>query len=96
MLEPVETSQVDLPSRTLTTMAELVGRGVRFGVDDFGTGYSSLARLTDLPAQVIRSTGGSWPAWPAQSWTWRGRWAAPALPELLSRPVDRDLSCCCG
>ncbi len=54
VLELVETSLVDLPSRTLTTMAELVGRGVRFAVDDFGTGYSSLARLKDLPAQVIK------------------------------------------
>ena len=54
MLELVETSLVDLPSRTLSTMAELVGRGVRFAVDDFGTGYSSLARLKDLPAQVIK------------------------------------------
>jgi diguanylate cyclase (GGDEF)-like protein/PAS domain S-box-containing protein len=54
VLELVETSLVDLPSRTLTTMGELVGRGVRFAVDDFGTGYSSLARLKDLPAQVIK------------------------------------------
>jgi EAL domain-containing protein (putative c-di-GMP-specific phosphodiesterase class I) len=54
VLELVETSLVDLPSRTLTTMAELVGRGVRFAVDDFGTGYSSLARLKDLPAQIIK------------------------------------------
>ncbi|HEX5408044.1 MAG TPA: EAL domain-containing protein [Pseudonocardiaceae bacterium] len=54
VLELVETSLVDLPSRTLTTMADLVGRGVRFAVDDFGTGYSSLARLKDLPAQIIK------------------------------------------
>jgi diguanylate cyclase (GGDEF)-like protein/PAS domain S-box-containing protein len=54
VLELVETSLVDLPSRTLTTMAELVGRGIRFAVDDFGTGYSSLARLKDLPAQIIK------------------------------------------
>jgi diguanylate cyclase (GGDEF)-like protein/PAS domain S-box-containing protein len=54
VLELVETSLVDLPSRTLTAMAELVGRGVRFAVDDFGTGYSSLARLKDLPAQIIK------------------------------------------
>jgi diguanylate cyclase (GGDEF)-like protein/PAS domain S-box-containing protein len=54
VLELVETSLVDLPSRTLTAMADLVGRGVRFAVDDFGTGYSSLARLKDLPAQIIK------------------------------------------
>jgi diguanylate cyclase (GGDEF)-like protein/PAS domain S-box-containing protein len=54
VLELVETSLVDLPSRTLSAMAELVGRGIRFAVDDFGTGYSSLARLKDLPAQIIK------------------------------------------
>jgi diguanylate cyclase (GGDEF)-like protein/PAS domain S-box-containing protein len=54
VLELVETSFMDLPSRSRTAMAELVGRGVRFAVDDFGTGYSSLARLKDLPAQIIK------------------------------------------
>jgi diguanylate cyclase (GGDEF)-like protein/PAS domain S-box-containing protein len=54
VLELVETSFVDLPSRSRTAMADLVGRGVRFAVDDFGTGYSSLARLKDLPAQIIK------------------------------------------
>jgi diguanylate cyclase (GGDEF)-like protein len=54
VLELVETSFVDLPSRSRTAMAELVSRGVRFAVDDFGTGYSSLARLKDLPAQIIK------------------------------------------
>ncbi|AOS65406.1 sensor domain-containing protein [Actinoalloteichus hymeniacidonis] len=54
ILELVETSLVDLPSRTRQTMGELVERGVRFAVDDFGTGYSSLARLKDLPAQIIK------------------------------------------
>nr|CEL22012.1 Sensory box/GGDEF family protein [Kibdelosporangium sp. MJ126-NF4]CTQ92792.1 Sensory box/GGDEF family protein [Kibdelosporangium sp. MJ126-NF4] len=54
VLELVETSFVDLPSRSRTAMADLVSRGVRFAVDDFGTGYSSLARLKDLPAQIIK------------------------------------------
>ncbi|WP_307870416.1 bifunctional diguanylate cyclase/phosphodiesterase [Saccharopolyspora endophytica] len=54
ILELVETSLVDLPSRTRHEMGELVSRGVRFAVDDFGTGYSSLARLKDLPAQIIK------------------------------------------
>ncbi|MBB4675885.1 bifunctional diguanylate cyclase/phosphodiesterase [Crossiella cryophila] len=54
ILELVETSLVDLPSKTRAVMAELVERGVRFAVDDFGTGYSSLARLKDLPAQIIK------------------------------------------
>ncbi|HEY0454652.1 sensor domain-containing protein [Actinophytocola sp.] len=54
MLELVETSLIDLPSRTRSTMAELADRGVRFAVDDFGTGYSSLARLKELPAQIIK------------------------------------------
>jgi diguanylate cyclase (GGDEF)-like protein/PAS domain S-box-containing protein len=54
VLELVETSLVDLPSRTLSAMGELVNRGVRFAVDDFGTGYSSLSRLKDLPVQIIK------------------------------------------
>jgi EAL domain-containing protein (putative c-di-GMP-specific phosphodiesterase class I) len=54
VLELVETSLADLPSRTRAAMAELVEKGVRFAVDDFGTGYSSLARLKDLPAQIIK------------------------------------------
>jgi diguanylate cyclase (GGDEF)-like protein/PAS domain S-box-containing protein len=54
VLELVETSLVDLPSRTRLAMAELVERGVRFAVDDFGTGYSSLARLKELPAQIVK------------------------------------------
>ncbi|MCP2268596.1 sensor domain-containing protein [Actinokineospora diospyrosa] len=54
VLELVETSLIDLPSRSREAMAELVERGVRFAVDDFGTGYSSLARLKELPAQIIK------------------------------------------
>jgi diguanylate cyclase (GGDEF)-like protein/PAS domain S-box-containing protein len=54
VLELVETSLIDLPSRTRQAMAELADRGVRFAVDDFGTGYSSLARLKELPAQIIK------------------------------------------
>jgi diguanylate cyclase (GGDEF)-like protein/PAS domain S-box-containing protein len=54
ILELVETSLVDLPSKPRQAMSELAERGVRFAVDDFGTGYSSLARLKDLPAQIIK------------------------------------------
>ncbi|HEY0637012.1 MAG TPA: EAL domain-containing protein [Pseudonocardiaceae bacterium] len=54
VLELVETTLVDLPSKPRGAMAELVGRGVRFAVDDFGTGYSSLARLKELPAQIVK------------------------------------------
>lgn len=54
VLELVETSLIDLPSRSRAAMAELADRGVRFAVDDFGTGYSSLARLKELPAQIIK------------------------------------------
>ncbi|WP_436492035.1 bifunctional diguanylate cyclase/phosphodiesterase [Actinokineospora sp. HUAS TT18] len=54
VLELVETSLIDLPSRSREAMGELVERGVRFAVDDFGTGYSSLARLKELPAQIIK------------------------------------------
>ena len=54
VLELVETSLIDLPSRSREAMADLADRGVRFAVDDFGTGYSSLARLKELPAQIIK------------------------------------------
>jgi diguanylate cyclase (GGDEF)-like protein/PAS domain S-box-containing protein len=54
VLELVETSLIDLPSRSREAMAELADRGVRFAVDDFGTGYSSLSRLKELPAQIIK------------------------------------------
>ncbi|MGH3492550.1 MAG: sensor domain-containing protein [Sciscionella sp.] len=54
ILELVETSLVDLPSRGRAAMTALIERGLRFAVDDFGTGYSSLARLKDLPAQIIK------------------------------------------
>jgi diguanylate cyclase (GGDEF)-like protein/PAS domain S-box-containing protein len=54
VLELVETSLIDLPSRSRAAMGELAERGVRFAVDDFGTGYSSLARLKELPAQIIK------------------------------------------
>lgn len=54
VLELVETTLLDLPSRSRAAMGELIGRGVRFAVDDFGTGYSSLARLKELPAQIIK------------------------------------------
>jgi diguanylate cyclase (GGDEF)-like protein/PAS domain S-box-containing protein len=54
VLELVETSFIDLPSRTRKAMESLTERGIRFAVDDFGTGYSSLARLKELPAQIIK------------------------------------------
>ena len=53
VLELVETSLIDLPSRSREAMGELVERGVRFAVDDFGTGYSSLSRLT-MPLQELK------------------------------------------
>jgi EAL domain-containing protein (putative c-di-GMP-specific phosphodiesterase class I) len=54
VLELVETCLADLPPHTLREMNELIAAGVRFAVDDFGTGYSSLARLTGLPAQIVK------------------------------------------
>lgn len=54
VLEMVETSLVELPTRPHRAMVELAERGVRFALDDFGTGYSSLARLKDLPAQILK------------------------------------------
>jgi diguanylate cyclase (GGDEF)-like protein/PAS domain S-box-containing protein len=54
VLELVESTLIDLPSRTRKAMDALNERGVRFAVDDFGTGYSSLARLKELPAQILK------------------------------------------
>jgi diguanylate cyclase (GGDEF)-like protein/PAS domain S-box-containing protein len=54
VLEIVETSLVELPTRPHEAMVELAERGVRFALDDFGTGYSSLARLKNLPTQILK------------------------------------------
>ncbi|RCW47168.1 PAS domain S-box-containing protein/diguanylate cyclase (GGDEF)-like protein [Halopolyspora algeriensis] len=54
VLELVETSLIDLPSRSMQAMNDLVEQGVRFAVDDFGTGYSSLIRLKELPVRIIK------------------------------------------
>ncbi|SDX63835.1 PAS domain S-box-containing protein/diguanylate cyclase (GGDEF) domain-containing protein [Saccharopolyspora shandongensis] len=54
VVEVVETSLVDLPSKPCKTMRDLASTGVRFAMDDFGTGYSSLARLKDLPTQIVK------------------------------------------
>jgi diguanylate cyclase (GGDEF)-like protein/PAS domain S-box-containing protein len=54
VVEMVETSLVDLPSKPRKTMSDLARTGVRFAMDDFGTGYSSLARLKDLPTQIVK------------------------------------------
>ncbi|MEV5541803.1 EAL domain-containing protein [Saccharopolyspora shandongensis] len=54
VVEMVETSLVDLPSKPCKTMRDLASTGVRFAMDDFGTGYSSLARLKDLPTQIVK------------------------------------------
>jgi len=35
-------------------MEELAARGVEFSIDDFGTGHSSLARLSELPASILK------------------------------------------
>ena len=55
VLELVESSLVELPSRLRLAMNELHERGARFAVDDFGTGYSSLSRLKELPAQIVKA-----------------------------------------
>ncbi|HEV2779687.1 MAG TPA: EAL domain-containing protein [Actinophytocola sp.] len=54
VLELVETSLIDLPTRSRAAMVDLTERGIRFAVDDFGTGFSSLARLKELPAQIVK------------------------------------------
>lgn len=54
VLEMVETSLLELPTRPREAMVELAEQGVRFALDDFGSGYSSLARLKNLPTQIIK------------------------------------------
>jgi diguanylate cyclase (GGDEF)-like protein/PAS domain S-box-containing protein len=60
-LQP-ELAIVELTERRLTAdtatllraIAPLRDRGIRLAIDDFGTGESSLARLTELPAAILK------------------------------------------
>jgi diguanylate cyclase (GGDEF)-like protein/PAS domain S-box-containing protein len=53
-IEITESGIVMQPETVLRTLHALHGEGFRIAIDDFGTGHSSLARLTELPADVVK------------------------------------------
>jgi diguanylate cyclase (GGDEF)-like protein len=53
-LEIAEGTLAQVDNATLRTLSQLHAAGVRLGVGDVGEGASSLARLTALPADLIR------------------------------------------
>jgi EAL domain-containing protein (putative c-di-GMP-specific phosphodiesterase class I) len=42
------------PGKSIATLHELRGLGVRLALDDFGTGYSSLSYLRSLPVDWLK------------------------------------------
>lgn len=54
ILEITESCVIDDLGRTLQTLVNLGGMGVRAALDDFGTGYSSLASLKNLPISEVK------------------------------------------
>ncbi|MCO8277021.1 bifunctional diguanylate cyclase/phosphodiesterase [Actinoplanes sp. TRM 88003] len=52
VLEVTESAIVD--EKSIVTLHELRGHGIRIAVDDFGTGYSSLHYLTRLPVDILK------------------------------------------
>jgi diguanylate cyclase (GGDEF)-like protein len=53
-IELTETTIMDSPERSFTTMRRLRALGARVSLDDFGTGYSSLAYFKDIPANELK------------------------------------------
>jgi diguanylate cyclase (GGDEF)-like protein len=53
-LEITETALLDNNEKTLHTLHQLRGMGVRISLDDFGTGYSSLSYLCTFPFDKIK------------------------------------------
>jgi EAL domain-containing protein (putative c-di-GMP-specific phosphodiesterase class I) len=54
VVEITESIAMTDPVRTERILAELKEAGLRLAIDDFGTGHSSLARLTHLPADILK------------------------------------------
>ncbi len=53
-LEVTESTAMEHPETTLSTLDQLSAMGIVLAIDDFGTGYSSLAYLKHLPIQRLK------------------------------------------
>jgi len=54
IVEVTESSAMTDPVRAKAVLSELEGHGFQLAIDDFGAGHSSLARLSQLPAQLLK------------------------------------------
>ena len=53
-LEITESSLIEEPQSTITTLKELKSLGIELAIDDFGTGYSSLSYLHLFPFNTLK------------------------------------------
>lgn len=54
IFEVTETSMMQDPANSLTTLGHLSATGIPVSIDDFGSGYSSLSYIKQLPASEIK------------------------------------------
>jgi diguanylate cyclase (GGDEF)-like protein/PAS domain S-box-containing protein len=54
IVEVTESSAMTDPVRTQGVLRSLCEQGLLLAIDDFGVGHSSLARLSELPAQLLK------------------------------------------